>query len=514
MDNDLSQEDIAFDGAIGFGSATVGGRGGEIVKVTSLADSGPGTLRWALEELDGPRIVVFEVSGQINLEDAIQVNGDVTIAGQTSPEGITITGAKLRIVESNVIIRGLHFRPGDGDGDTPENRDAISIGSSLGQVENVVIDSNSLSWSIDELITVWYGSRNITLSNNIFSEALRSSLHPKGDHSMALMVGDDSSNVTVYGNLFAHNEFRNATIADANQVEFINNVIYNYGTLGFNGRTYSTAHVIGNVYIAGPDTRDIEAILLRAPEDGAAYYLLDNVAEIGGDAVSKISESLVFEPSGVPVLTSSEVINYVLANAGARYPSLDSIDARVIQSVIDGNGSIIDSPSEVGGYDSVPNTPAPSDRDNDGVPDSYEEFVGSDPDLFDAHGDVNGNGISNIEDYINGLIVRDDVLTPIVVSAVAANIGTPEAGSSDTEITVTFADNVAIDVSSIDIGDITVTGPAGPLSVTGVSLDINSDGTPRAATYTIAAPGGSWDLADNGAYTVALLADEVFDTGG
>ncbi|NRB16739.1 MAG: right-handed parallel beta-helix repeat-containing protein, partial [Rhodobacteraceae bacterium] len=372
MDNTLLQAELAFDGAQGFGAEADGGRGGEIVKVTSLADSGPGSLRWALEELDGPRIVVFEVSGQINLTDAIKVNGDVTVAGQTSPEGITVIGAKLRIVESDVIIRGMQFRPGDGEGDSPANRDGISIGNKNQTVENVIIDSNSFSWSIDELVTVLYGSQNITISNNILAEALRNSLHPKGDHSMGLLIGDGSSNITIHGNLIAHNQFRNIMVEDdAKSIEFINNLVYNYGDTGFKGHEGTTAHLIGNVYIAGEDSVDRAAILLLEPHSDTGYYLEDNVAEVDGPAISKISDSYLFTPSNVNVLPSSEVFDQGLANAGARYPSLTVTDERIIQSVIDGTGRIIDSPDDVGGYDSVPNTEAPSDRDDDGMPDAH-----------------------------------------------------------------------------------------------------------------------------------------------
>ncbi|CUH42218.1 right-handed parallel beta-helix repeat-containing protein [Ruegeria atlantica] len=413
MNGDLTNADLAFEGAQGFGSGTTGGRGGEIVKVTTLADSGPGSLRWALEALDGPRIVVFEVSGEIQLVDAIKVNGDVTIAGQTSPEGVTITGSKLRVVEDNVIIRGLQFRPGDGAGDTPDNRDGISIGSSSQTVENVILDSNSFSWSVDELVTVWYGAKNITISNNIMGEALQSSIHSKGDHSMGLLVGDGSSNVTIVGNLLAHNEFRNATIKDdSKQIEFINNVVYNYGPHGFLGHEGTTAHIIGNVYLQGADSSGGAAIKLKTPENGTAYYVTDNQAEVDGEATSKISKNYVFEPSNVTVLSSDEVLESVLSNAGARDPALSPIDERIIQSVIDGTGRIIDSPDDVGGYVFVPNTAAPSDKDDDGIPDYFEKILGSDPNSFDAHGDADGNGVSDIEDYINGLIDRDVAVTP------------------------------------------------------------------------------------------------------
>lgn len=414
MSTTTNAADLAFAGAEGFGAETTGGRGGEIIRVTNLNDSGKGSLRWALEEQDGPRIVVFEVSGEIALDDAIKVNGDVTIAGQTSPNGVTVTGAKLRVLEDNVIIRGMQFRPGDGDGDTPDNRDGLSIGNSNHTVKNVVIDSNSFSWSVDELVTVWYGAQNITISNNIMAEALQSSIHSKGDHSMGLLVGDGAENVTVVGNLIAHNEFRNMTVKDdSKQIEFINNVVYNYGPNGFLGHEGTTAHIIGNAYIKGKDSAGRAAIQLKSPESGTAYYLEDNLAEVDGGATSKIKSNYVFEPSNVSVLPSSQVVDHVLANAGARYPELNAADARVIQSVIDGTGRIIDSPDEVGGYEFGKNTSAPKDSDNDGIPDAVEITMGTNANKFDAHGDADGDGISNIEDYIHGLIDGDVATAPV-----------------------------------------------------------------------------------------------------
>ena len=444
MSTNTNAADLAFAGAEGFGAETTGGRGGEIIRVTNLNDSGKGSLRWALEEQDGPRIVVFDVSGEIALDDAIKVNGDVTIAGQTSPNGVTVTGAKLRILEDNVIIRGMQFRPGDGDGDTPDNRDGLSIGNPNHTVKNVVIDSNSFSWSVDELVTVWYGAQNVTLSNNIMAEALQSSIHSKGDHSMGLLVGDGAENVTVVGNLIAHNEFRNMTVKDdSKQIEFINNVVYNYGPNGFLGHEGTTAHIIGNAYIKGADSAGRAAIQLKSPESGTAYYLEDNIAEVDGGATSKIKSSYVFEPSNVTVLPSSEVVDHVLANAGARYPELNAVDARIIQSVIDGTGRIIDSPDDVGGYDFGKNVAAPQDSDKDGIPDAVEKTMGTDPNKFDAHGDADGDGISNIEDYINGLIDGDVATAPVERPSDTGS------GSSDTD---TGVGDVSDDTGSSDTG--------------------------------------------------------------
>ena len=175
---------LAFKGAKGFGAQAQGGRGGEVVKVTNLNDSGEGSLRWALEDLDQKRIVVFDVGGQIDLKDQIEINGNVTLAGQTAPGGVTVTGGRLRVVDSDVIIRGMHVRPGDeAGGDDPGNRDGIAVGKRGQTVDNVMIDSNSISWSVDELASTWGAPSNVTFSNNIMAEALQNSINPKGDHS-------------------------------------------------------------------------------------------------------------------------------------------------------------------------------------------------------------------------------------------------------------------------------------------------------------------------------------------
>ena len=163
----------SFPGAEGFGATTAGGRGGAIVKVTNLNDSGAGSLRWALEDLDKPRIVLFDVGGLITLKDSIQVNGDVTVAGQTAPgSGVTIRGGRLQVVEDDAIIRGLKFRPGDGSGQDFGERDGISVGINKTLVERVVIDSNSMTWATDENTSVWSGARDVTYSNNIIAEGL------------------------------------------------------------------------------------------------------------------------------------------------------------------------------------------------------------------------------------------------------------------------------------------------------------------------------------------------------
>ncbi len=398
---------LAFEGVQGFGANTTGGRGGEVIKVTNLNDSGKGSLRWALEENDGPRTVVFEVGGLIRLNEQIDVNGDVTIAGQTAPGGITIGGARLRLTEDNVIIRGLSIRPGDekwGDSDY-DSRDGISIGTSSKPVKNIVIDGNSISWSVDEGISLWGDVSNVTIANNIIGEALDKSKHPEGAHSMALLLGDGASEVSIYGNLFAHNKFRNPTIKDgSHEVEFINNLIYNYGDSGFAALGDSSAHVINNVFIKGKDSIDRAPIRFDKTEKGAEYYVSGNIGGMTGTGTKYIEKSHVFQAQTKDYLAAKDVEKYVLANAGANPDDRSTIDARIIKSVIQGTGEVIDSQDEVGGYKVEKGTRALSDTDKDGIPDVYEKIVGSDARKSDANKDADGDGYTNIEEYINGLI--------------------------------------------------------------------------------------------------------------
>ncbi len=506
---DKNNDLLAFAGAEGFGAHADGGRGGKILKVTNLKDSGAGSLRWALEDQEGPRIVVFEVGGTIKLDDQIQINGDVTVAGQTAPGGVTITGGRLRVVESDVIIRGLHVRPGDEDGQQGGDRDGISVGKRGSTVEDVIIDSNSISWAVDETASAWGSPSDVTFSNNIFAEALRYSIHPEGRHSMGLLVGDGSSNVSVIDNLFAHNMFRNATVKDdAKQIEFVNNVIYNYGPNGFLGHEGVTAHIIGNVYIPGADSASRAAIRLQSPESGTAYYLDDNVAEVSGPAMSKISRGEVFKPSNVTVLPSGEVVDHVLSNAGARAPSLDAVDARIVASVRNGTGELIDSPRDVGGARTAAKTAALPDSDGDGIPDRYEAIIGSDPNRSDANADADRDGYDNIESYINGLLDG-------FRSAPARAPSPPEATEETPKVDpIRFdGDPVRYEVEDFDLtGGFTIETK----NVASANNFTRSDGYGlQTASMTFDGPTGTYDIAvryfdeNDGESTLSVYVDRV-----
>ncbi|WP_353473908.1 right-handed parallel beta-helix repeat-containing protein [Salipiger sp. H15] len=344
-----------------------------------------------------------------------------------------MTGGRLRVVESNVIIRGMTVRPGDDpDAQNPDDRDGVSIGKAGQVVEDVILDSNSISWSIDELASTWGAPKNVTISNNIIAEALKDSLHPKGEHSMGMLIGDHSENVSVIGNLLVSNKFRNALIKDdAQNVEFINNVIYNYGNEGLVVAGASTVHVIGNVFIKGQDSSGREAIRFIGTDGAASYFVSDNVGDVGGENTSEIVSKFVFDPATTEVLSSGEVLDWILSNVGARIGGeLSDIDQRIIDTVINNTGEIIDSPDDVGGYGSSTSTKALLDSDGDGIPDAYEKLIGSDANVADAQKDADGDGYANIEDYINGLLDGfDDAVTD---SGSATDTGTSTGGNTAT----------------------------------------------------------------------------------
>jgi pectate lyase len=411
----------SFPGAAGFGATTAGGRGGPVIAVTSLADRGPGTLRSALEDHEGPRIVVFAVEGEIALERQIAALGRLTLLGQVAPgAGVTVTGSSIRIAGDDVIVRGMRIRPGDGAGQDKSARDALTIGVRDRPVRRIVVDGNSFTWATDENVNVWAGAREVTISNNVIAEGLRNAGHPKGRHSMGMLVGDGASKITIAGNLFMSSEFRNPTIADATDVEIINNYTYNFGqhALSFTIResVFTKSHVVGNVFERGPSSGRQMPIRILGDDGGAAIHLADNVsrdrgdgrhaaAAVAADAPTLRAAAPVFEPSGITALAAADVRDHVLATAGARRPRLDPVDARLIAEASAGAGQLIDSPRETEAGPKVPEvgpTTLP-DRDGDFIPDAAEARFGGDPDTPDSHLIHAGSPYAAIELYAHAL---------------------------------------------------------------------------------------------------------------
>ena len=404
----------AFPGALGYGATTPGGRGGQVLVVTSLADDGPGTLRWALETTTGPRIVVFAVGGVIDLERQIDVGGRVTVAGQTAPgDGIVVRGARLHVVGDDVVIRGMKLRPGSGPGQNLGVRDAISVGREDGTVRRVMIDGNSLAWAPDENAATWYDVSDVSYTNNIIAEGL--AVPGTGNPSMGLLVGDGARRVTVARNLFANNTHRNPQVKGATEIEVVNNLVYNYG---HNGTATPpglsepiSLHIVGNLYVPGADTVDRAPVRLG---EGAEhrYYLHDNLGPTrphedlpqdliaGGDGTEAIVTLPIFETSGITPFAAEAAAWRVPATAGARAQGLDPTDARIIDGVLTGHGRRLEAPPAAA-FD-VPTARADwTDTDADGMPDPIEAAMGTDPSRPDAGEDPDGDGYTNVEDYVN-----------------------------------------------------------------------------------------------------------------
>jgi pectate lyase len=183
----LNSQQLAFPGAEGWGRYAKGGRGGTVLKVTTLNDSGPGSFRAAVTN-PAPRIVVFEVAGTIDLKSPLQINSPyLTIAGQTAPgDGICLKRFPLSIQHTHdIIIRGIRIRPGIESGLKGSEIDVIDIDSS----ENVIVDHCAFSWSTDEGVNTWHGAKFITVQWCVMSEPLDHSIHEKGEHGYCASIG-------------------------------------------------------------------------------------------------------------------------------------------------------------------------------------------------------------------------------------------------------------------------------------------------------------------------------------
>jgi pectate lyase len=424
-----------FPGAEGFGTRTRAGRGGKVIEVSTLADTGPGSLRAALDD-PAPRVIVFRVGGIIELNELLVINHPfVTVAGQSAPGGgICLKNAGLVVTTHDVLVQHLRVRPGREGRVRPEDNDAVALLGLHGKVSgahHVVIDHVSASWSEDEVVSTWFGAHDITISHCIVSEALNRSRHEKSTHSAGLLIGDSSEHVTVHHCLLAHNDFRNPLISLGGTHDLVNNVIYDWGALPaeiFDLQANTFVNFVGNSFIPGPSsfTARYEIFVNPTREPGSGrprIYVAGNLGPHRRDAAADDWSSVGFgfsdrapasrsmraeTPFETPRVTHTDAetaLAHVLADAGATPPRRDAIDQRIVAEVPSRTGRIIDSPADVGGYPPLAAGTSPVDCDHDGMPDAWEEARGLDPhDPSDSGADRDGDGYTNIEEYLNSLL--------------------------------------------------------------------------------------------------------------
>lgn len=420
------QATIAFPGAEGAGRFAVGGRGGAVLRVTNLNDSGPGSLRAAVEA-EGPRTVIFDIGGTIRLETPLRVRrGRITIAGQTAPGGgITLRDHALVISADDVIIRHIRSRLGD---ESRIESDAIS----LERGRRIILDHVSASWSVDETLSA--GSRydpperglyDVTVQWSVIAESLNHSGHAKGDHGYGSLVrGGHGAHFTFHHNLWAMHRARMPRPGNYNppsvdplgpRFEFRSNVFYDWGGphAGYNADTESLAAYafIGNTYIAGPDSQGRRAFEESNPLARAWFEGNSMDGTVPADPWSLVKDSdrpdyrLTARPDWADAATEAPdaAAEVVLSGAGAGRVR-DAVDARVIAGVRDRSGRIIDSQSEVGGWPELAAGAPWVDGDGDGLPDDWERAHGLDPEsAADGPADRNGDGFTNLEDWLNEL---------------------------------------------------------------------------------------------------------------
>ncbi|WP_040281873.1 T9SS type A sorting domain-containing protein [Psychroserpens damuponensis] len=406
ISNSNYAQTIAFPTANGFGKYASGGRGGTVIKVTNLNDSGPGSLRQALMYTSGARTIVFEVGGTITLTSALTVlDGNVTVAGQTAPgDGILIKGSMVLIQTSNVIMRYIRFRPGNSQSNTADGLNITSWGSDI--VENIIIDHCSISWADDENFDVRAVSegkvQNITLQNSIIAESLYGAAAAK-----------NTFNKTYYKNLFIHNTERNIAhgfpTAGMFDSEMINNLVYGvrWASSPSMGSKFT---VLNNHYRKSSEVETmgtaVDATFAGSGTLSETYaYISGNITPDGmSEYHSNLNPYIKTTPylsSGIVAIPADQVANDILSHVGASLPKRDAVDVRLINQYNNGNGVLAYS----GTYPTMQSGTVPVDSDNDGMPNNWETQNGLNPNDASDRNFMQPDGYTNLEYYLNGMSI-------------------------------------------------------------------------------------------------------------
>ncbi|WP_330912214.1 T9SS type A sorting domain-containing protein [Flavobacterium sp.] len=426
---------LAFPGAEGYGRFARGGRGGKVVAVTNLNDSGPGSLREAVTNDIGPRTIVFNTSGIIQLSSRLVLNQPyVTVAGQTAPgKGICIRTAPFGITGNDAIVQNVRVRLGGGP---------TYDGMGLTGADNSIIDHCSISWTIDEAFSSRSG-KNITLQKTLISEALNAAGHqnyPAGtEHGYAATIGGDIG--SFHHNLLAHCYGRNWSLgggldgsgAYAGRMDITNNVVYNWGSRTTDGGT-KEVNFVNNYYKPGAGSKIFTAFNQQNEGAGTGtqqcYFngnvmpgYFDESNQTAGRKASGVTvtfENFVntpFFPSYVTTQSAKTAYKIVLSDVGCIQPEFDAHDERIITETLNGTytyrGSVTNKPgfpdneSDVGGYETYPEIvrDANWDTDQDGLPNWWETIIGTNVnsgtgDFSDSNADADLDGYTNLDKYL------------------------------------------------------------------------------------------------------------------
>lgn len=410
-----NSQQLAFPGAEGFGAYATGGRGGTVVHVTNLNASGPGSLADAVSQPN--RTVVFDVGGVIDITGQnLTIASNLTIAGQTAPgEGITIYGGRVIMSNSsNVIMRYIRMR---GSISMPEDKCTLT----MDYCDNVILDHCSISWGRWDNVHI-KDANNITYQNCIISEGI--------EPQRFGAITDGTRNWTISHCLWTNNKSRNPKMKC--YLQYYNNVVYNYGIgiVGGHSAADNYQDVMNNYFITGPSSGSSNKYFDQWTETDHLYstgnYTDDNRdGKLNGRLITDYNGATPMQQPNLKCqapmnLEPAEDAFYaVMEHAGASRVR-DGHDLRIIEQLasLGTKGAFIANEQDVGGIGTLSGADAPADSDGDGMPDEWEKANGTDPDKADANGDADGNGYTNIEDYVNSLAHKSDyIMYPQAVTA-------------------------------------------------------------------------------------------------
>ncbi|OOV16385.1 pectate lyase [Flavobacterium sp. LM4] len=560
---------LAFPGAEGYGRFARGGRGGKVVTVTNLNDSGPGSLREAVTNDIGPRTIVFNTSGIIKLNSRLVSSQPyVTIAGQTAPgKGICIRTAPFGITGNDAIVQNIRVRLGGG---------STFDGMGLTGADNSIIDHCSISWTIDEAFSSRSG-KNITLQRTLISEALNAAGHenyPAGtEHGYAATIGGDIG--SFHHNLLAHNYGRNWSLGgglDGNgfysdRMDITNNVVYNWGGRTTDGGT-KEVNFVNNYYKPGAGSKIFVAFSADNENTGKGMqqcyfngnvmpgYFDESNQTIGRRSTYKNGATNTFDnfvntpffPSYVTTQSAKTAYKIVLSDVGCIQPEFDEHDERIITETLNGTytyrGSVTNKPgfpdneSDVGGYETYPEIvrDANWDTDQDGLPNWWETIIGTNTnsgtgDFSDSNADTDLDGYTNLDKYLqwmslphydsptgNKVDVHLQKISRGFTNGVNYSLSNPVNGN------VTLNGNIAgftPNATGLCSFDFTVTDNEGAIMtrtvniVSGYSSNLSTEKTNKESTaFTV------WPVPNNGSFSVLMENDgnnaelKVFDILG